>query len=164
MLADVIIHEKPETEKARDTLVLNLAALDSEKRSIEIKILKTLADSNEETILDGDQLIEIMRSSKFKASSTKQQLEDSIRIEAEIAETRNQYADVAARGSVLYFVIADLAMIDPMYQYSLSYVKKLFNHAISDSPQDDDLRKRIEILINYITKSIYKNICRGLFE
>ena len=37
MLVDVVIHEIP--EKARDTLVLNLAALESEKRNVEIKIL-----------------------------------------------------------------------------------------------------------------------------
>lgn len=164
MLVDVVIHEKPETEKARDTLILNLAALETEKRSIEIKILKTLADSNEETILDGDQLIEILDTSKYKASLIKQQLEDSIVIEAEITETRNQYAEVSARGSVLYFVITDLAIIDPMYQYSLGYIKKLFNDAIRDSAKDDDLARRIEILIDCITKSIYKNICRGLFE
>lgn len=164
MLVDVVIHEKPETEKARDSLVLTLASLEAEKRSIEVKILKTLADSSEETILDGDQLIEILKSSKYKASLIKQQLEDSIRIEAEITETRNQYLSVATRGSVLYFVITDLAAIDPMYQYSLSYVKKLFNSAIRDSTQDDDVNRRIEILIDCITKSIYKNICRGLFE
>ena len=71
MLVDVVIDEKPETEKARDTLVLNLAALESEKRNVEIKILKTLADPNEETILDGDQLIEILETSKYKTSLIK---------------------------------------------------------------------------------------------
>jgi dynein heavy chain len=38
---------------------------------------------------------------------------------------------VAIRGSILYFVIADLAGIDPMYQNSLAYVKSLFNKAIA---------------------------------
>jgi len=33
----------------------------------------------------------------------------------EINETRNLYTKVAIRGSILYFVIADLAGIDPMY-------------------------------------------------
>jgi dynein heavy chain len=51
----------------------------------------------------------------------------------EINETRNSYRSVAIRGSILYFVIADLAGIDPMYQYSLVYVKRLFNSAIERS-------------------------------
>ena len=32
---------------------------------------------------------------------------------------------MAIRGSVLYFVIAQLAEIDPMYQYSLKYFKQV---------------------------------------
>ena len=36
-------------------------------------------------------------------------------VEVEINDTRNMYLDVAIRGSILYFVIADLAGIDPMY-------------------------------------------------
>jgi len=36
-------------------------------------------------------------------------------VEVEINDTRNMYTNVAIRGSILYFVIADLAGIDPMY-------------------------------------------------
>jgi dynein heavy chain len=36
-------------------------------------------------------------------------------VEKTINETRNKYSDVSIRGSILYFVIADLAGIDPMY-------------------------------------------------
>jgi dynein heavy chain len=32
-----------------------------------------------------------------------------------INENRENYRSVARRGSVLYFVVADLALIDPMY-------------------------------------------------
>jgi len=36
-------------------------------------------------------------------------------VEAEINETRQMYTPVAIRGSILYFVISDLANVDPMY-------------------------------------------------
>ena len=36
-------------------------------------------------------------------------------VEVEINDTRNLYINVALRGSIIYFVIADLAGIDPMY-------------------------------------------------
>jgi hypothetical protein len=36
-------------------------------------------------------------------------------VEVTINETRNTYTEVAIRGSVLYFVIADLAGINSMY-------------------------------------------------
>lgn len=64
----------------------------------------------------------------------------------------------------MYFVIADLAGIDPMYQNSLAYVKSLFNKAIAQSPQADDIEGRLEILIDRITRMIYTNVSRGLFE
>ena len=70
---------------------------------------------------------------------------------------------MSIRGSILYFVIADLAGIDTMYQYSLSYVKKIFNDTIVQTPKSDDLNTRLSLLIKNITTSLYKNICRGLF-
>lgn len=78
--------------------------------------------------------------------------------------TRNIYKKVSERGSVIYFVIADLAGIDPMYQYSLTYVKKLFNLAISSSEKTDIIDKRIEILLDAVTTMLFSNVSRGLFE
>jgi dynein heavy chain len=75
-----------------------------------------------------------------------------------------QYINVAIRGSVLYFVISDLGGVDSMYQNSLQYVKQLFNRAIAEAPKADDLEKRILILIDKITRILYTNISRGLFE
>ena len=72
-----------------------------------------------------------------------------------INENREKYRSVARRGSVLYFVIADLAIIDPMYQYSLAYVKRLFNTAIEKSPQYPTLEERLAILIDKITETMY---------
>ncbi len=84
-------------------------------------------------------------------------------IEEQINITRNQYRSVATRGSILYFVIADLAGIDPMYQYSLAYVKRLFNQAIEKSPPQETLEERLEVLIDRITATLYLNVSRGLF-
>jgi dynein heavy chain len=36
-------------------------------------------------------------------------------IEETINATRNSYREVSIRGSLLYFVISDLALVDPMY-------------------------------------------------
>jgi dynein heavy chain len=75
-----------------------------------------------------------------------------------------QYISVAIRGSVLYFVISDLGGIDSMYQNSLAYVKQLFNKAIAESPAADSIEERLSILIDRITRILYTNISRGLFE
>lgn len=81
-----------------------------------------------------------------------------------INENREKYRSVAKRGSVLYFVIADLALIDPMYQYSLEFFSRLFNRRLDKSEKSDKLDKRLSILLFDITESFFVNICRGLFE
>ena len=46
--------------------------------------------------------------------------------EKEIDETRNGYKPVAVHSSILFFCISDLANIEPMYQYSLSWFINLY--------------------------------------
>jgi dynein heavy chain len=65
---------------------------------------------------------------------------------------------------VLYFVIADMANINDMYQNSLEYVKVLFNKAIDTTEKSENLETRLASLIDTITRQIYTNISRGLFE
>ena len=50
--------------------------------------------------------------------------------EAEVTEekinvAREKYRTVATRGSVMYFVVADMGEVDPMYQFSLKYFKQV---------------------------------------
>lgn len=52
-------------------------------------------------------------------------MEEAERIALDIARDRENYRCVAVRGSVLYFVVADLANINFMYQYSLEFFIKL---------------------------------------
>jgi len=60
-----------------------------------------------------------------------------------VNKSRNSYIPVAIRGTVLYFVISDLALIDPMYQFSLSYFKKLFSNGIETTAPNADQALRI---------------------
>lgn len=52
--------------------------------------------------------------------------------EEKISIAREKYRTVATRGSVLYFVVAQLADIDPMYQYSLKYFKQVIRCYINN--------------------------------
>lgn len=55
-----------------------------------------------------------------------QKVEEAEKTEKEIDETREQYRPVALRASLLFFAISDLAVVDPMYQYSLAWFSMLF--------------------------------------
>jgi len=164
MLGDVVIQEKPEIEQKRDKLVVSMAKDQKTLREIEIKILKLLSESTEEQILDEDFLINVLEASKTTSKEINERMVLSVVIQEEINTTRNMYTSVAVRGSILYFVIADLAKIDPMYQYSLSYVKRMFNTAIEKSAKKESYEERIALLIKNITEMMYTNVSRGPFE
>ena len=71
---------------------------------------------------------------------------------------------VCAAGSVMYFVVATLSEVDPMYQFSLKYFQQLFTSCIENSEKSSDLQKRLQILLKASTESVYTNVARGLFE
>jgi len=133
-------------------------------KELENKVLKLLSGATLAEILDEDTLIDILEDSKKTSGEINVRMEDAKIVEVEINDTRNLYKTIAVRGSILYFTIADLGGIDPMYQNSLAYVKTLFNRAIHQSPQSDTIEGRLAILIDNITRMIYTNISRGLFE
>ena len=54
-----------------------------------------------------------------------------------IDENRENYRTVAIRGSVLYFVIADIGLINNMYQYSLEFFMRLFKLRLEKSEASD---------------------------
>ena len=51
-----------------------------------------------------------------------------------------------------------------MYQFSLSYFKKLFSSGIETADSNNDQAIRIENILDSITKLMFTDICRGLFE
>lgn len=52
------------------------------------------------------------------------------------------YAPIAVHSSILFFSIADLANIEPMYQYSLTWFINLFIMSIDNSEKNDVVDKR----------------------
>jgi len=164
LLGDVVVKEKPEVEAKSVQIVMQMADDKKTLKNIENNILKMLAESTIEQILDQDDLINVLDQSKITSAEINARIADAVIVEKEINETRAGYTQVAVRGSVLYFVIADMANINDMYQNSLEYVKVLFNKAIDSTEKSDNLETRLASLIDTITRQIYTNISRGLFE
>ncbi|KAJ3083598.1 Dynein heavy chain 6, axonemal, partial [Rhizoclosmatium hyalinum] len=163
LLADVVKLERPELEEQRNSLIVNIANDKKQLKDIEEKILRLLFNS-QGNILDDEELINTLNQSKVTSAAIKERVHQAEVTEVEINQAREKYRPVAIRGSVLYFVIATLAEIDPMYQFSLKYFKNLFNQCIVEAPKDSDLAKRIQILCNEISANIFSNVSRGLFE
>jgi len=47
--------------------------------------------------------------------------------------TRSQYIPVAVNTQILFFCVADLSNIDPMYQYSLEWFITIFLNGIANA-------------------------------
>ncbi|XP_015279206.1 PREDICTED: dynein heavy chain 6, axonemal [Gekko japonicus] len=163
LLSDVVRLERPELEEQRTQLIVSINSDKNQLKAIEDKILKMLFTS-EGNILDKEELINTLQESKVTSGAIKVRLVEAETTEEKINVAREKYRPVATRGSVMYFVIASLSEIDPMYQFSLKYFKQLFNTTIETSEKNSVLQRRLATLLSQTLYATYTNVSRGLFE
>ena len=155
-----------EREEIETKMSDNIEKLSSYKKIIvglEKKILKLLSESTISPVED-ENLVVTLEESKITAAEIKIKFEESEILNKEINEIREGYRPIARRGSLIYFVIADVGLINSMYQFSLVYIKRLFTIAMERTPAENDLELRIKALMASIVKEIYTNVSRSLFE
>jgi dynein heavy chain, axonemal len=142
LLVDIIKYEQPELEQQRDTLIVTLADFKRQLKELEDKILNLVSEADED-ILGDEELINVLEQSKITSVQINERVIEAEKTALIITEQRESYRIAATRGSILYFVIADLALIDPMYQYSLEFFAALFNKRLLESEKSDVKEDRI---------------------
>eukprot|EP00873_Tetraselmis_striata_P045243 jgi/Tetstr1/465507/TSEL_010176.t1 len=162
LLGDVVRKERPDLEEQKDRLVVSISNDKKQLNDLEDKILRLLKES-EGNILDDEVLINTLNNSKLTSGMIQGRVKEAEETERNINEAREFYRPAATRGSILYFVIADLALIGPMYQFSLTFFQRLFNTCIDQSDKHEDVATRLEILSTYVTNFMFNNVQRGLF-
>jgi len=80
---------------------------------------------------------------------------------ADIDKLRDGYRPAAKRGAVLFFILADMAAINTMYQYSLSSYLEVFNYSLKKSLPDSHLPKRLKNIMDTLTHNVYNYACTG---
>jgi dynein heavy chain len=163
LLSIVAAQERPDLEEAKNKLVLESASNKRKLQEIEDQILAVLSNSSG-NILEDESAVKVLSSSKILSTEIAEKQVIADETSKEIDETRAGYIPVSIHGSILFFCIADLANIEPMYQYSLEWFTNLYIKSISASDKSDDLASRIDNINEHFTFSIYRNVCRSLFE
>ena len=162
LLTHVVRIENKDLEDDKNKLVVSISNDRRQLKGLEDQILKLLSDAGD-AILDDDHAIKMLNNSKLTSGVIQNRVREAEVNEREINAKREQYRPAARRGSILYFVIADLASIDPMYQYSLQFFIEMYRECVRSAERADDVRQRLKNVMAYMTLFVFRTICRGLF-
>lgn len=85
------------------------------------------------------------------------------RTQGAIDEARTGYQPCGGYNAALFFCIRDMAAVDPMYQYSLSWFISLFMRSIAAATCSEDLTERLRSINDHFTYALYQNVCRQVW-
>ena len=120
--------------------------------------------SNTGSLLDDPELIGVLAATKEKAAEVKVKLQEAGETRTGINEKREQYRTVATRGSILYFAVVEMSLVNVMYQTSLAQFLEVFMESMEQAERASIASKRVGFIIEKMTYMMYRYINRGLYE
>ncbi|XP_062548437.1 dynein axonemal heavy chain 8 [Armigeres subalbatus] len=163
LLGRVILTEKKELESERTNLIKDVTSNRRKMQELEANLLHKLS-TTEGSLVDDVTVIGVLNTSKNTSIEVREKLKIARETEIKINKAREEYRPVATRGSVLYFLICSMSMVNCMYQTSLVQFLERFDVSMARSDKHIVTSRRINNINEYLTYDIFKYICRGLYE
>ncbi|KAK3539191.1 hypothetical protein QTP86_029601 [Hemibagrus guttatus] len=163
LLSVIVGFERKELEEQRERLIQETSENKRLLKDLEDSLLRELATSTG-NMLDNVELVQTLEETKSKASEVFEKLKLAEHTSADIDTLRDGYRPAAKRGAILFFVLAEMALVNSMYQYSLASFLEVFDFSLRKSLPDSILPKRLKNIMNTLTHNVYNYGCTGLFE
>lgn len=163
LLGRVILMEKHELEAERLKLIEDVTANKRKMQELEENLLYKLS-STKGSLVDDDSMIGILSTTKQTAAEVSAKLSVAAEAKSKISLAAAEYRPVASRGSILYFLITEMSMVNVMYQTSLSQFCKIFDLSLERSEKSPKTQERIANIIEYLTYEVFRYTVRGLYE
>jgi len=163
LLGRVISKEKKTLEESLQAIMEDITMNTKTLLQYDKSLLERLTTTTT-NLLDDIELIEVLNATKAKSKEVHQKLVEADEKQKDINEKREQYRRIATRGSILYFVVVEMSLVNWMYNTSLQQFLVKFDEAIDKADKNVIAEtKKIENIESKLTYVIFRYINKGLF-
>jgi len=162
LLAVVVSNERPDLGEQKLELVRMQNEFTKTLKGLEENLLYKLSHA-EGNLIEDIELIEGLEQMKVTANEIKAKNAEAVETTKTINITLETYRGVAVRAALMYFVLNQLWVVDHMYQYSLGGFMRVYRKAIEKAIPHDDVKERVNNVVDSVTFTIFCYASRGLF-